>query len=124
MDTEDMAPAWRQHLRLALLRALASPDECPGGRGHESLLTDLVNAVHIAADRDQVRAELVWLHAEGLVAADTIADALAAMILDKGRRVAEGRDVHAGVKTPNRSGALKSVGELLAASLKPTRPGA
>jgi hypothetical protein len=88
---------WREHLRLALLRAL---DDSPGGRGHESLLVDLVGAVHIAADRDQVRAELIWLADANLVVIEVVADSLVAVILEQGRRVATGLNDHAGVKRP------------------------
>lgn len=122
MKLEDMGSVWVQHLRLALLRALASPDECRGGKGHESLLTDLVNGVHIAADREQVRAELLWLHEKGLVAVDAVQGAVVATITPDGAEVAAGRKVFAGVKQPNMASALKSVAELLAADLKPLRP--
>ena len=119
---EDMGTVWIRHLRLALLRALASPEECPGHRAHESLLRDLVNAVSIAADREQVRAELLWLHEKGLVQVDTAAGALTATITDDGLETAAGRKVVPGVKQPNMAASLKSVADLLAESLKPTKP--
>ena len=122
MNLADMATPWTQHLRLALLRALSSGDECPGAKGHESLLTDLVNAVHIAAERPQVRDQLLWLHKEGLVAADIVSGAVVATLLPGGRDVAEGRRVHSGVKQPNLADSLKSLTTLQAALLKPLRP--
>ena len=66
-DLERYGDAWTRHLRLALLRALL---DCNGRTGHESLLTDMVGAVHIMADRDQVRAELLWLHRSDMVVAE------------------------------------------------------
>lgn len=89
---------WREHLRIALLRALL---ECDGRTGHESLLTDLVNAVHIAADRDQVREALIWLHRENLLLAEVKREALVATLTERGAAVAEGRRDHQGVKRPN-----------------------
>lgn len=89
---------WREHLRIALLRALL---ECDGKTGHESLLTDLVNAVHIAADRDQVRDELVWLHEAELILAEVKREALVATLTERGAAVAEGRRDYPGVKRPN-----------------------
>lgn len=120
MDINDMTGPWWEHLRLALLRALVS--ECKDGRGHESLLVDLTNAVYIAADRDQVRQALVWLHERRLVQVDIVAEAMVARITERGQDVAEGRSVVAGVKEPSAGRAAKSVAELLAATkqLKPS----
>lgn len=120
VDIKDMVGPWWEHLRLALLRALVS--ECRDGRGHESLLVDLVNAVYIAADRDQVRDTLIWLHGQKLVQVDIVAEAMVARITERGQDVAAGRAVVAGVKEPSAGRAAKSVAELLAAAqnLKPS----
>lgn len=97
-DLERYGDAWKRHLRLAVLRALL---DLKGRTGHESLLTDMVGAVHIMADRDQVRAEVIWLHQEELVVADVKHGALCATLTERGINVAEGRSDHAGVKRPN-----------------------
>jgi len=97
-DLERYGDAWTRHLRLALLRALL---DLKGRTGHESLLTDMVGAVHIMADREQVRTELVWLHGEQLIVADVKHGALVATLTEAGTNVAEGRADHPGVKRPN-----------------------
>lgn len=95
---EPMAEAWRAHLRLAILRAL---NDDPGKAGNESLLVDLVQAVHISADRDQVRDELLWLHEREMVAASVVRGSMVALVTEKGTMVAEGRRTELGVKRPN-----------------------
>lgn len=95
---EPMAEAWRAHLRIAILRAL---NDDPGKGGNESLLVDLVQAVHISADRDQVRDELLWLHERDLVRADVVRGSMVALLTEKGAMVAEGRRTQEGVKRPN-----------------------
>lgn len=105
-----MAEQWWEHLRLTLLKALAN--ECADGRGHESLLMDLAHAVFIAADRDQVREALLWLHERRLVSADVVSEALVAQITSLGREVVAGRRIVAGVKEPSATTALKSAAEL------------
>lgn len=94
----ELGEIWREHLRIALLRAL---DDSQGGRAHESLLVDLVNAVHIAADRDQVRADLVWLAEKELIVGEIVAGSIVAIITERGRRVAQGLNDCPGVKRPN-----------------------
>lgn len=95
---DDMGEAWRSHLRIALLRAL---NDDPGRMGNESMLVDLVQAVHISADRDQVRAELLWLAEQDLVVAEVKRGSLGAHITERGSMVAEGKRTHPGVKRPN-----------------------
>lgn len=97
-DLERYGDAWTRHLRLAILRALL---DLKGRTGHESLLTDMVGAVHIMADREQVRAEVIWLHQEEMVIAEAKHGALVASLTERGINVAEGRSDHAGVKRPN-----------------------
>jgi hypothetical protein len=93
-----MGDAWRAHLRIALLRAL---NDDPGKVGNESLLMDLVNAVHISADRKQVREELMWLADQALVVPSVARGSLMAQLTEEGMLVAEGRRTHEGVKRPN-----------------------
>lgn len=114
-----LADEWWEHLRTALLVALAR--ECKDGRGNDSLLTDLANAVFIAADRDQVRESLLWLHERGLVEAVVVSGTMAAKLTEKGRDTAEGRRIVEGVKPPSTASAKMSLQELLTASksLKP-----
>lgn len=123
MQIEDSVPAWRQHLRLAILRWLTDPVECPDGAAGESLLTDLMPMVHVSADREQVRAEMVWLHGEGLVVTEVRKGALGSSITDAGKLVAEGKKRWPGVKMPSRAAEALSPEELLQQALKPLRPG-
>ncbi len=102
-DIKLTADPWKQHLRIAILRAL---NDAPGRGCHESLIVDLVNAVHIHADRDQVREELVWLNEKELVIAEVKHGSLVATITEPGSLVAEGRRIFDGVKRPNVTAAV------------------
>lgn len=119
VEMKQLAEEWWEHLRTGLLVALAH--ECKDGRGHESLLTDLVNAVYIAADRDQVREALVWMHDRKLVEVVVVSGALAAKLTERGRDTAEGRRTVEGVKPPSTTRTSMSTDDLLAATklLKP-----
>lgn len=97
---EDYAEPWTQHLRLAVLRALL---DLPEQSGHESLIVDMVNAVNIMADRDQVRGAITWLHEQRLVLADVRKGCLVADLTELGERTAEGRRSYPGVKRPSRA---------------------
>lgn len=123
MHIEDGVPAWRQHLRLAILRWLNDPVQCPDGAAGESLLTDLMPLVHVSADREQIRAEMAWLHGEGLVVTEAKKGALGSCITDAGRLVAEGKKRWQGVKMPSRASEVLTPEELLQQALKPIRPG-
>lgn len=94
----NFAEPWNQHLRLAILRAL---NDTPGSGAHESLLVDLVNAVNIMADRDQVRGAMTWLHDNSLLVADVRKGSLVATLTEAGARVAEGKSSYPGVKRPS-----------------------
>lgn len=93
-----MGDVWRSHLRIALLRAL---NDDPGKVGNESMLMDLVQAVHISADREQIRTELLWLAEQDLVIPAVNRGSMGATITERGTMVAEGRRGHPGVKRPN-----------------------
>lgn len=115
-DLERYGNAWTRHLRLAILRALA---DCKGKTGHESLLTDMVEAVHIMADREQIRAEVIWLHKEDLVIAEVKHGSICATLTEAGGKVADGRMDHPGVKRPNvTAGIGRTLLELSLDSLK------
>jgi hypothetical protein len=75
--------------------------DLPSRKAHESLLVDLVGAVGIAADRQQVREQLVWLHDNDLVVADIAHGSLVALLTEAGEWIAEGRHHHPEVKRPN-----------------------
>lgn len=97
--SDSMGEAWWSHLRIAILRAL---NDDPGRAANESMLMDLVGAVLITADRDQVRQALLWLHEEDLVIATVVkGGTMGATITERGSMVAEGKRTHAGVKRPN-----------------------
>lgn len=96
--SDAMGDVWRSHLRIALLRAL---NDDPGRVGNESMLMDLVQAVHISADRDQIREELLWLAEQDLVVPTVNRGSMGAAITERGSMVAEGRRGHPGVKRPN-----------------------
>lgn len=95
---EDMGDVWRSHLRIAILRAL---NDDPGKVANESMLVDLVQAVHISADRDQVRKELLWLAEQDLVVPEVSRGSMGATVTERGIMVAEGKRTHPGVKRPN-----------------------
>jgi hypothetical protein len=96
--TAAVADAWVQHLRIAILRALL---DCPGRCAHESLIVDLVNAVHIMADRQQVRSELIWLNEQELIVGEVKSGSIVGVLTEAGGWVAEGKRDHPGVKRPN-----------------------
>lgn len=95
---QDYAEVWTEHLRIAVLRSLL---DLPNRTGHESLVVDMVNAVSIMADRDQVRGVITWLHEQGLVYAEVRRGSLCAQLTERGERVAEGKSTYPGVKRPS-----------------------
>jgi hypothetical protein len=97
---EDIAEEWMRHLRLSVLRSLL---DLPQNIGHESMLVDLVNAIGIGADRDQVRGVVKWLSDQGLVTCEVKRGALVASLTDRGESVAEGKANYPGVKRPSRA---------------------
>lgn len=111
--TEQFVEPWTQHLRLAILRSLL---DLPDRSAHESLIVDLVNAVRIGADRDQVRGAITWLHEQGLVVAEVVKGSLAAQLTERGERVAEGKSSYPGVKRP--SNVLPTAAKLALDNLK------
>lgn len=98
---DHLAKAWREHLRLALLRTLA---ETPGYAANESLLTDMAHALGIQATRDQVAGELTWLKDGGLMGMEEIGGLRLATINQRGLDVAAGRVTYPGVKRPSPKG--------------------
>jgi Fe2+ or Zn2+ uptake regulation protein len=87
-----------RHLRLTILRLLA---EAPGYALNSSILTDAVEAVGLAASRDQVRGEIAWLAEQGLAEASELPGGLiVAKLTERGGDVASGRATVPGVQRP------------------------
>jgi len=96
--TAHLHEAWREHLRIALLRTLAN---APAHQLNDSILADVVRNAGINATRDQVRVELQWLAEAGLASLQSF-DALAvATLTGRGEDVAAGRSLAPGVKKPS-----------------------
>lgn len=88
-----------RHVRLTILRALV---DCKDWRSNESFLTTMVDEIGLAAERDEIVAELKWLAREGLVETTKVAGLIIAQLTDKGMLVARGRKTHEGVRRPSK----------------------
>lgn len=95
---EALADAWHAHLRLSILRLLR---EAPGYALNDSLITDCIGDIGIAATRDQVRVCLAWLSEQGLVTLDAEGRVGIATLTERGGDVATGRAACPGVKRPS-----------------------
>lgn len=93
--------AWREHLRLAILKLL---DQAAGYSANDSVLTDAVRAVGFAASRDQVRTELTWLGEQDLVTCEALDRLMVATLTGRGQDVASGAASAPGVKRPSAKG--------------------
>lgn len=93
--------AWRQHLRLAMLKLL---DQAPGCSTNDSVLTDALRGVGFAASRDQVKAELAWLDEQGLARVEALDRLQVATLTGRGQDVAAGAATVPGVKRPSAKG--------------------
>jgi hypothetical protein len=98
MSMDKLAEAWRQHLRIGILRVLAS---APAYSANESLLTDALHELGFGATRDQVRTELAWLAEQSLVTLEDLGGLKIATITQRGIDVTEGRAAVPGVKKPS-----------------------
>lgn len=98
MSMDKLADAWRQHLRIGILRVLAGVQ---GYSANESLLTDALHELGFGATRDQVRSELTWLKEQSLVTIDDLSGLMIAAVSQRGVDVAEGRAAVPGVKKPS-----------------------
>lgn len=92
---------WREHLRITLLRVL---EKSPAYSANESILHDSMGHLGIRATRDQVKAELTWLHEVGLVIVEEIESIIIATATSRGCEVAQGLVTHPGVKRPSPKG--------------------
>lgn len=95
---ENLHEAWREHLRIALLRTLAIS---PANQLNESILVDVVRNAGINASRVQVGIELAWLEEAGLAKLHFFDDLPVATLTARGEDVANGRAVVPGVKKPS-----------------------
>lgn len=87
-----------RHVRLAILRLLA---EAPGYALNSSILVDALDALGLAASRDQVRSEIAWLAEQGLASSDELPGGLlVATLTERGGDVASGRASVPGVQRP------------------------
>ena len=88
-----------EHRRLAILRALASPDSC--GRINDSILHSIVVEVGIGSSRDQIQGALSWLKDQGLVTLSELGSGTSvAAITQSGLDVAAGYATVPGVQRP------------------------
>lgn len=87
----------RQDQRLVMLRILS---ELPQYRSNSSVIASLLGQFGHHPSRDQVRAELVWLGEQGLVAVDDIGSVLVVTLTERGEDVAAGRSSVPGVSKP------------------------
>ncbi|MFN7190368.1 MAG: ArsR family transcriptional regulator [Rhodospirillales bacterium] len=100
---ENLHDAWREHLRIALLRTLLN---APAHELNESILVDVVRSIGINATRDQVRIELQWLSEAGLASLQSFGaqspnELTVATLTARGEDVANGRAIVPGVKKPS-----------------------
>lgn len=96
-----LGEAWRQHLRLSILRVL---DAAPAYSANDSLLTDMVDDWGLNASRSQIRTEIAWLAEQGLVTSSEIGGIVIATITGRGQEAAVGRITAPGVKRPSPKG--------------------
>jgi repressor of nif and glnA expression len=90
--------AWREHLRLVVLRVLA---EAPSSTANDSLLTDVIGSYGLTATRAQMRTELAWLDEQGLIETESLAGLIVVSITERGSEVASGLARVPGVKKPS-----------------------
>lgn len=98
MSMDKLAAAWREHLRIGILRVLAS---APAYSANESLLTDALHELGFGATRDQVRGELTWLKEQFLVSIEELGGLMIATVSQRGVDVVEGRAAVPGIKKPS-----------------------
>jgi len=88
-----------EHRRAAILWFL---HEQPSFRSNDGVLQDMLEVVGLATSRDLVRTELGWLAEQGLLAQQSIADAVVVVTLtQRGVDCARGRTIVAGVRRPD-----------------------
>jgi DNA-binding transcriptional regulator PaaX len=97
--SDHIAKAWRESLRLALLRLL---NETQGSCANDSVLATCLRSLGFSASRDQVRTELSWLADQGLVRVQALDALIVASLSDRGAEVAAGFASIPGVQRPGR----------------------
>lgn len=95
------AEHFSKHVRIALLRVLASAPAC---RANSSILHSAVDELGLTATRDQVKTELAWLAEQGLVTCVDYSGLVVATLTERGEDVAAGRTVVPGVQRPSPRG--------------------
>lgn len=93
--------AWREHLRLAILRLL---EGASGYSANDSVLADALRSLGFSASRDQVKAELTWLAEQDLAGCEQLGSLLVATLTGRGQDVATGAATVPGVKRPSAKG--------------------
>lgn len=97
----DYSEHFSMHLRIAVLRVLAS---APAWRANSSILCSAVDSLGLTATRDQIRGELAWLAEQRLVTTVDHSGLVVATLTERGVDVAEGRAVVPGVQRPTPKG--------------------
>lgn len=96
------AEHFTKHLRLSILLVLA---EAPAYSANDSVVAMAVESMGLAASRDRVRTELVWLEEQGLIScSEPAARVKVATLTERGADVAGGRSTCPGVQRPSPKG--------------------
>lgn len=94
-----LSEAFLPHLRLSLLRLLAS---APGYCANASILQQSVGALGLQASRDTVNSEITWLSEQRLVTMiEPAPGLLVATLTDRGHDVQAGLSTVPGVQRPS-----------------------
>ncbi len=94
----DYAETLRQHVRLAILRALV---KLPGYSSNDSVLADALTKVGLRQSRDAVKVEIDWLAEQGLVRSEPAGYLIAVTATQRGHDVAIGHATVTGVRRPS-----------------------
>jgi hypothetical protein len=102
MSGAGYAEHFTRHLRLTILLILT---EAPGYAANDSVIATSAQGMGLAASRDRVRTELVWLEEQGLLAiAEPSPGVRVATINQRGHDVAGGLASCPGVQRPSPKG--------------------
>jgi len=93
-----MADAWREDLRLTVLRLLG---EAQGMTLNDSLLTKGLHSMGISATRDQVRTEMGWLEQQGTIRCQVLSGLIVAELTERGSDAAKGLAPIPGISRPS-----------------------
>lgn len=85
------ADTLRRARRRVILATLASADPPSSS---EILLEPMLDVERVFSDRDQIRTEIAWLAAQGLVESEELGGIMFATLLAGGRAIANGKRVH------------------------------